>query len=107
MSSMNGRSQADVVLRLATAEDTHALRRLSELDSSRVPEGPLLIAEVDGTALAAWSPSERRSVADPFHPTAHLVALLRQAAGPDDGPERKAARRLGGLLPGRRAPWPA
>jgi hypothetical protein len=39
-----------------------------------------LIAELDGRLLAALALSDGRVVADPFHPTADLIDLLRARA---------------------------
>jgi hypothetical protein len=39
---------AGVVIRIATAADAVALRRLAALDSAPPPVGPALIAEADG-----------------------------------------------------------
>ena len=50
--------------------------KLSERDGRGKPPGPLLVAEVDGRLLAARSLEDGRSVADPFHHTAHLSELL-------------------------------
>ena len=47
------------------------------LDGQRMPRGTVLVAESDGVLRAAYSIEEDRAVADPFHPTAGHVALLR------------------------------
>jgi hypothetical protein len=65
-----------VTVRLARGNDAAAVRRLAELDGRRAPEGPILVAEVHGELLAARSLSGEGSIADPFHPTAHLIELL-------------------------------
>jgi hypothetical protein len=70
----------NVILRPAAVADHEALRALAGRDSDVVPAGPLLLAEVGGTLRAAWSLAERRAIADPFHPTADLVELLRTHA---------------------------
>jgi hypothetical protein len=70
-----------ITLRLASVDDAGRLRILAELDSSHVPGGEMLIAEVGGRLRAAVSLDGAHVIADPFHRTAHLVALLRiQAA---------------------------
>jgi hypothetical protein len=86
-----------VTVRLAKAADWPALRRVAELDSAILPSAPMLVAERDGRLLAALSLGDRAVVADPFVPTADVVALLelraRQIA-------REARRR-----PGRALAW--
>ena len=70
-------------IRGATPADAKALRALAERDSGRVPGGPLLVVESAGRLLAALCQATGEAIADPFEPTAHLVAALRaHAAGP-------------------------
>ncbi|HWH93241.1 MAG TPA: hypothetical protein VNT03_05220 [Baekduia sp.] len=69
---------AGVTLRAARPDDAADVSRLAALDSRRVPAGPLLLAEEDGVLRAALSLRTGAVVADPFAPTAHLVALLRR-----------------------------
>lgn len=69
-----------LVIRMARDEDEFALRRLATLDGQRVLTGQVLIAEVCGRTLAAFSLDDQRAVADPFHRTANLVDLLRVRA---------------------------
>jgi hypothetical protein len=69
-----------VHLRPARPDDAPALDRLAALDSARPLTGPTLVAEQDGALVAALSLGTGRAVADPFVPTADLVALLRYAA---------------------------
>jgi hypothetical protein len=66
-----------VTIRPAYPEDELALRRLADLDSARVPSGPLMLAEVDGELRAAVSVDGRTAIADPFHRTLELVTLVR------------------------------
>jgi hypothetical protein len=68
-----------IVIRTATAQDARVLAELAQLDSAPALAGSVLIAEVDGVARAALELGSGRSraVADPFAPTADLVALLR------------------------------
>jgi hypothetical protein len=54
--------------------------RLAELDSQRPLSGPALVGDIDGRPAAAISLEDGRVVADPFQPTANLVALLRMRA---------------------------
>jgi hypothetical protein len=88
-------STAQLMIRPAYGDDYAALARLATLDSTdAVPPRPLLIAEVDGVLRAALSLLDGSSVADPFYPSAHLVALLRtHAAGKPDRAARPGARR--------------
>jgi hypothetical protein len=60
--------------------DSGQLDRLAGLDSKRVPEGPFVVAEVDGRLLAARSLEDGAVIADPFEHTAQLSALLRMRA---------------------------
>jgi hypothetical protein len=68
---------AAVVIRPASPDDASTLERLARLDSRRPLDGNVLVAERDGRLVAALATSDGRTVADPFSPTADLVALLR------------------------------
>jgi hypothetical protein len=70
-------SLSSITIRPAYADDASALARLAALDSAVVPEGPLMLAEVDGELLVALSTEDSTVIADPFHRTAELVELLR------------------------------
>ena len=72
--------ESTVVIRIATPADRDDLRRLAALDSARVPEGTLLLAQADGHIRAAYSVDEDRAIADPFVASAGLVELLRARA---------------------------
>jgi hypothetical protein len=72
--------ETNVSIRLANASDAPALRRVAGRDSRRLPEGDLLVAVVGGEVRAALSLRTGESVADPFHPTASLIELLRLRA---------------------------
>ena len=80
-SSNNHESSGEIVIREATAEDRGRLSRLAELDSSRAPADPVLIAEVDGELRAAISTVDGHLLADPWHVTADLVEVLGIHAG--------------------------
>ena len=71
-----------VVIRRAVTDDLDALRYLAALDSARALLGDVLVAERDGIVQAAYSVDEQRAIADPFVPTAALVALLETRAAP-------------------------
>ena len=78
LSQANGQAAvAQVTIREANASDAGALRRLAELDSGRVPAGPMLIAEVGGAIRAAVSMSSGDVIADPFHPTQEVVEMMK------------------------------
>ena len=83
----------DVTVRLADYSDARALVRLAALDSGAVPDGPTVLAEVDGTVVAALPLSGGRAIADPFHRTAALTAMLelRAAQLRGDHPGRTAS----------------
>jgi hypothetical protein len=85
-----------VTIRWANAEDASALARLAALDDARLPEGQMLVAEVEGELRAALAVSGKVAIANPFRPTAELVSLLALRAdqistGRD--PRSKAPRR--------------
>ena len=88
-----------LAIRAATAADRMALLRLAQRDSAAAPAGTVLVAESRGAIRAALALESGRAIADPFQPTADLVALLRaRAAG-------RASRRAAhsGWSPGRRS----
>ncbi len=72
--------QATVALRLAGADEADIVRELAELDDATALTGPVLLALVNGEAVAALSLSEHRVVANPFVRTEDAVALLRLRA---------------------------
>jgi hypothetical protein len=87
-------SIASITIRPAYGDDDASLVRLAELDSAeRLPPMPILLAEVDGELRAALSLADGGAIADPFFPTAHLVALLRAHAKGASMEIRPAARR--------------
>jgi hypothetical protein len=97
-----------LTIRMAVSADAAALGRLAELDSAPRPgSGPMLVAEVGGELRAALPLDGGRAIADPFRPTAELVAVLvgrarqLQASAP-----RRAAPRWGLLRALRAAPVP-
>jgi hypothetical protein len=62
------------------AADADAIRRLALLDDRRAPHGPALLAYVGGELRAAVGILDGHVVADPFHPTADIVEMLRLEA---------------------------
>jgi hypothetical protein len=87
-----------VLIRAARGSDGASLRRLAALDSSVVPAGELLVAEADGALVAARALTTGATIADPFRPTADVVALLELRAAVVHAPIRRSrglAARLG------------
>jgi hypothetical protein len=68
------------VIRLATDQDADALARLTTLDAQPPLEGEILIGELGGEPVVALSLDDDRAIADPFRPTAHLLATMRVRA---------------------------
>jgi hypothetical protein len=66
-----------VTVRPYLSNDRRPLERLAALDDRRIPAQPVVLAEVNGRLVAALSERTGEAVADPFRPTAHLVAMLR------------------------------
>jgi hypothetical protein len=82
-------------IRMAVPADAEALRRLAQLDSAPTSApAPMLIAEVAGELRVAVPLYGGRPLADPFHPTAELVALLTERTRQIAPPRRRPARRL-------------
>ena len=86
-------STASLTIRHATASDEADLIRLAALDSSRVPSGELLVAEIDGNLVAALSVDTGATIADPFEHAAAVVDSMRAQVR-----ARRAARPA--ILPG-------
>lgn len=61
----------------SSEDDSQKLWRLAALDDRRAPRGPVLLAYVGGELRAAVGLADGQAVADPFHPTAELVQMLR------------------------------
>jgi hypothetical protein len=101
-------AETTVTLRIGTPADQRLLARLAELDSSTPPSLPALLAEVDGQVRAVLDITDGTVIADPFHPTAAVVDLLRARARQLDAtPTTRASRRLHSWSRLRRAiAWP-
>jgi hypothetical protein len=90
-------------VRLADNGDSAALVRLAGLDSAAFPEGPTLVAEVDGEIQAALPVSGGPAIADPFRATTKLLEVLRLRAeqlrgdGPKPGRASVYARAVSAL----------
>ncbi len=67
-----------ILIRSVSAGDERALLRLAALDSALPLDDAELIAEVGGEIRAAMG-AGGRAIADPFAPTAGLVAQLHLA----------------------------
>ena len=87
-------SMESMLMRRATAADSARIWELARLDNKRLPEGPFLVAELDGSVEAAVSLSSGTVVADPFRLTADAVAMLKLRASQLTGGEL-AERRAG------------
>ena len=86
----------DITIRDSRPADVSALRRLAALDSKTLPEGDMIVAEIGGEVIAAYSPERSRAIADPFRRTADAVELLRVWGR---GAQAAARRTHNGLLP--------
>ena len=73
-------STSTFVIRRANDSDRAALDHIAALDSQGPIATDALIGEVDGAPAAAISLVSMRVIADPFRPTADLVAHLRARA---------------------------
>jgi hypothetical protein len=89
----------NLTVRHAVASDLSELARLAALDSASPPRGPALVAEADSRMLAALPLGSGRPIADPFEPTAEVVALLRlRAEQLREGERRGLGERMRSLL---------
>ena len=80
----------DITVRRSGAGDRSELERLAGLDSARPPTGAALVAEADSRMIAALPLGSGRPIADPFEPTAAVVALLElRAAQMTASPDRR------------------
>jgi hypothetical protein len=87
-----------VLLRLTTIGDLEPLRRLAALECRPEPDCRCVVAEVDGTVVAALPLCGGQVLADPFRPTAHLVTLLElRARQLDAAPGRPPRGRIRGF----------
>jgi hypothetical protein len=71
---------ATIAIRPAGADEAHVVSRLAELDDAPELRGTVLLAVMDGEAVAALSLLDGRVVADPFVRTEEAVGLLRLRA---------------------------
>ncbi len=85
---------AGVSIRWTDTDEDHRLAVVAARDSQRLPDGPWLVAEVEGTPLALLSLETGAFVADPFSRTVELRALLELRAD-QLGSRAPAQRRFG------------
>jgi hypothetical protein len=76
---MSGKTNS-MTIRRAGAADLGSLALLATLDSAAPPAEPVLVAESEGRMLAAVPFDGGPAIADPFEPTAEIVALLELRA---------------------------
>jgi hypothetical protein len=91
----------NITVRHATSADLSALSRLAALDSANPPRGKALVAEADSRLLAALPIGSGRAIADPFEPTAEIVALLEFRAAQLEAGRKESP----GLIERLRAPF--
>ena len=89
----------EVTIRRSTPADRAAVLRLAALDSKRHDGGALVLAERGGELLAAVPLAGGPALADPFRPTAEIVALLELRAA-----QLRPAEGGGGRARGARVP---
>jgi hypothetical protein len=87
----------NITVRRSTSADESALARLAALDSGSPPRGPALVAEADSRMLAALPLGSGRAIADPFEPTAEVVALLELRRRQIESYDAEESERAGGL----------
>jgi hypothetical protein len=92
---MTNSNDHTLALRFADDDDAPAVGRLAALDDAPPLRGEVLLALVDGEAVAARSLSDGRVVANPFMRTADTVTLLSlRAAQISPRPARRRLARL-------------
>jgi hypothetical protein len=72
--------EREITIRRSRPEDATALERLAQLDSRTLSGGDLLLAEVGDELHAAVPVGGGQPIADPFRPTAELIAVLSMRA---------------------------
>ncbi|MGZ4388794.1 MAG: hypothetical protein ACXVZL_05380 [Gaiellaceae bacterium] len=94
------RPDVQVTLRLDTVGDVPRLYQLAALEQRPLADGPFVVAEVEGRAVAVLPVAGGAPLADPFEPTAHLLPLLELRAAQIRRADERPLRRLR-LLPRR------
>ena len=74
------RTISSMTIRRSAMTDMGSLALLAALDGARAPDEPMLVAESGGRMVAAVPFGQGRAIADPFEPTAAVVALLELRA---------------------------
>ena len=69
-----------IVIRSPNQGERRSIEQLALLDDRRLPDGDLLVAEVDGELWAAVVIDTGEGVADPFRPSGEVMDALRAAA---------------------------
>jgi hypothetical protein len=72
--------RGEITIRSARGTDARDVARLAHLLDRQVPPGPLLVADSDGTAVAALCTTTGTVLHDPFRVSTDLVDLLRLRA---------------------------
>jgi hypothetical protein len=83
-----------LLIRLCRSADDPALDRLAALEGAPAPSGRFVVAELQGTVVAALPLDGGAPLADPFLPTRHLISLLSQRAAQVRQHESPRGRRL-------------
>ena len=86
-------TSADVVIRYARPDEADPLATLAQLDSSPVPRGDVIVADVQGELWAAVSLDDGHAVANPFRPSGELTFRLSERARALRGAGRDPRRR--------------
>jgi hypothetical protein len=81
MANVTHTDSSEITIRAARAEDMGELARVAARDTHELPAGRLLVAKVGSDVRAAISIDDGTIIADPFHRTAELVAMLKIRAG--------------------------
>jgi hypothetical protein len=79
-----------ITIRFSTDADRKRILELAELDGRAVPQGDVLLAELDGRLVAAVGVADGASVADPFVLTGEVLDVLKLRA--EQERERTLAR---------------
>ncbi len=96
-------AQPSLTIRRATVDDDHALERLAQLDSARVPAAPVLVGEVTGELWTAVSLQDFQTISNPFRPSGELAFVVIQRARQLRRAQRRDRGRRLRLRPRRRA----
>jgi SnoaL-like domain len=90
-----GTKPTSILIRQATPADDPALKRLAELDSQQPPTTETLLIFENGKLRAALPLDGGPALADPFHCTQELVALLRRETASRTNSRSGLLRRIG------------